>query len=82
MLKNLLVAALVGCTSAYKSDTDLIKQGEGYRQCTYTDTKGIKTVCYGFNLERGATAKNAVSAAGGDYNSLINGGCATQSVCN
>ena len=83
MLKNILVAMMmVGSASAYTSDTDLIKQGEGFRACTYKDTKGIKTVCYGFNLERGATAKNAVSAAGGDYNSLINGGCATQSVCN
>ena len=32
------------------SDIDLIKQGEGLRLCTYKDTMGIKTVCYGFNL--------------------------------
>ena len=83
MLKNILVTmCLIGSAEAWKSDTELIKQGEGFRSCTYKDTMGIKTVCYGFNLERGSTARNEVSAAGGDYNSLINGGCASQSVCN
>ena len=82
MFKNFLVATLMmGSASAWKSDTELIKQGEGFRSCTYKDSLGIKTVCYGFNLERGSTAKNEVAAAGGDYNSLINGGCATQNVC-
>ena len=82
MFKNTLVAALMmGSASAWQTDTTLIKLGEGFRSCTYKDTLGIKTVCYGFNLERGSTAKNEVAAAGGDYNSLINDGCATQSVC-
>ena len=41
---------------------------------------GIKTVCYGFNLQKSG-AETAVTNAGGDYNDLINGGCATQAVC-
>ena len=70
-----------GTANAFMSDTDLIKDGEGYRACTYKDTVGIKTVCYGFNLERGATARNEVTAAGGNYDSLLNMGCTTQAVC-
>ena len=81
MLKNLLIAALVCTTSAYKSDTELIKQGEGFRSCTYKDSMGIKTVCYGFNLEKSG-ASSAVSSAGGNYNSLVSGSeCASQKVC-
>ena len=82
MFKNILVATLMmSSVSAWKSDTDLIKESEGFSSCTYKDTKGIKTVCYGFNLERGFTAKKEVAAVSGDYTSLINGGCASQSVC-
>ena len=33
------------------NDVDLIKQGEGLRKCTYYDTMGIPTVCYGYNLK-------------------------------
>ena len=38
-------AQIVGVT-----DTDLVKDGEGLRLCTYLDTMGIKTTCYGYNL--------------------------------
>ena len=81
MFKGLVlsVAAISGAMG-YMSDIDLIKDGEGYRQCTYKDTMGIKTVCYGFNLERG-NAKSEVTNAGGDYNSLMSGGCANQNIC-
>ena len=81
MFKNLMIGALLGSASAWKSDTDLIKQGEGFKLCTYKDTMGIKTVCYGFNLEKSG-ASSAVASAGGNYSDLINGGCATQTVCN
>mmetsp|Transcript_28762 Transcript_28762/g.43434 ORF Transcript_28762/g.43434 Transcript_28762/m.43434 type:complete len:169 (-) Transcript_28762:45-551(-) len=74
------IAALVATAAAWKTDTELIKEAEGFRDCTYTDTRGIKTVCYGFNLQRG-NAASEVANAGGDYNSLMNGGCTTQSVC-
>jgi len=60
-------------------DLDLIKQGEGLRKCMYKDTMGIPTVCYGYNLQSGS--KSEVNAAGGDYDSLMKGGCTTQSVC-
>ena len=72
---------MMGSASAWKFDDELIMQNEGFRACTYKDSLGIKKVCYGFNLERGSTARNEVADAGGDYNSLINDGCATQSVC-
>ena len=62
------------------TDTDLIKQGEGYRSCMYKDTMGIPTICYGYNLQN-YNAKSEVASAGGDYNSMINGGCTTKSVC-
>lgn len=63
------------------SALELIKMGEGYRSCTYLDTMGIPTVCYGYNLNNYGAAQ-AVANAGGDYNSLKNvGSCTTQSVC-
>lgn len=62
-------------------DTDLIKQGEGYRACMYHDTMGIPTICYGYNLKN-ANARSEVAAAGGNYDDMMKGGCTTQSVCN
>lgn len=38
-----LVAAALGCQDA----TTLIKNAEGFRACTYVDTTGHKTICYG-----------------------------------
>ncbi len=29
----------------------LVQQAEGFEACTYVDTTGHKTICYGFNLE-------------------------------
>ena len=76
------IAAIATGAQAYKSDTDLIKDGEGLRLCTYKDTMGIKTVCYGFNLERGSSARSRVEAAGENYDRLNNvGACTTQAVC-
>ena len=42
---------------------DQLKQDEGFRSGVYEDTMGIKTVGYGFNLER-AGAQEALDAAG------------------
>ena len=73
--------ALIASATAMKSDVDLIKQGEGLRTCTYKDTMGIKTVCYGFNLERG-NARGLVQKAGANYDQLNRvGACTTQAVC-
>ena len=74
-----LLAALSQASTCY-TDTKLIKMSEGYEACMYYDSVGVKTVCYGFNLETG-DAKSEVEAVGGDYNSVINGGCLTQSQC-
>ena len=64
------------------TDTELIKQGEGLRLCTYKDSVGIKTVCYGFNLQR-SNAQARVKAAGGNWAAIDKvGGCTTQAVCN
>ena len=66
--------------SACKTDTELIKEGEGLRKCEYVDTTGNKTVCYGFNLEPSSARAN-VEAVGGNYDDVYNGGCLTQSQC-
>jgi lysozyme len=59
----------------------LIAQAEGFRQCTYTDTTGHKTICYGFNLDAGG-ARAKVEAVGGNWDSVYNhGGCLTTSQC-
>ena len=82
-MKSFVAAMIVaGAAQAYTcySDTKLIKMGEGYESCMYYDSVGVKTVCYGFNLETGS-AKSEVESVGGDYNSVINGGCMTQSQC-
>ena len=76
------MAAAVASVAAWKSDIDLIKQGEGRRKCTYLDTMGLKTVCYGFNIDRGNT-RSTVQAAGGNFDAINKvGGCTTQQVCN
>ena len=63
------------------TDIELIKQGEGLRLCTYKDTMGIKTTCYGFNLER-SNAQSRVQSAGGNWATINTvGGCTTQGVC-
>ena len=67
-------------SSSCKTDTELIKQGEGYKLCMYHDSVGVKTICYGFNLETGS-APSKVAAVGGDFNSVNNGGCLSQSQC-
>ena len=46
----------------------------------YKDTMGIKTICYGFNLQKGG-ASSQVAAVGGNYNSVMNGGCLSQPQC-
>lgn len=50
----------------------LITSHEGVRKCMYTDTRGIKTIGIGFNLNA-AGAKAAVTAAGANYDKIVNG---------
>ena len=49
-------------------------------KCEYLDTKGIRTVCYGFNLEIGSSRAN-VEAVGGNFADVYNGGCLSQTQC-
>ena len=95
MNKSLIIAALFGFAHAQQqvdltsapqvdnscqSDTDLIKVSEGFRACTYKDSVGIKTICYGYNLQR-SCAKADIASVGGDYNAVMAGGCLSQTQC-
>lgn len=76
-----LVAAATRPAMACQSATALIKAAEGYRPCTYKDTTGHKTICYGFNLDASG-AKAKVEAVGGNWNKIYNdGGCLSQTQC-
>ena len=74
------LAALVASASACSSATSLIEQAEGLRLCEYVDTTGHPTVCYGFNLDASGAASK-VAAVGGNYNTVLHGGCLSQSQC-
>lgn len=73
-----------GCASAIS----LIEQGEGYRDCTYVDTTGHKTICYGFNLETGS-ARGKIEHLGLRWDRVYNhcgcktsgAGCVNQHQC-
>lgn len=82
-MRNFAFAAIFAAAvqAACETDTQLIKEGEGLELCEYKDSVGVKTVCYGFNLETGS-AKSEVEAVGGDYNAVLNGGCLTKTQCN
>lgn len=56
-----LKATKIGGTS--KSALQQLKEDEGFRSKVYDDTEGIKTIGYGFNLERAGT-QEALDAAG------------------
>ena len=59
----------------------LIKQAEGFRECTYRDTKELKTICYGFNLEV-PSARAKIEAVGGNWDSVyFKDSCLTESQC-
>ena len=87
MLSNLATQAIYAqpfikemTNSSCPSDTSLIKSAEGLELCTYTDTTGHPTICYGYNLDNGS-ASSDIAAVGGNYNDVINGGCLTKSQC-
>ena len=64
------------CASA----VDLVKLGEGHKLCTYPDTKGHPTICYGFNLDA-AGAEGKIHSVGGDWQAVRSGGCLDESQC-
>ncbi|EDQ86225.1 uncharacterized protein MONBRDRAFT_38498 [Monosiga brevicollis MX1] len=82
MLKSVIaLTMLVAAASACESALDLIKSAEGFRSCTYVDTTGHKTICYGFNLDASG-AKQKIESVGGDWNKIYNdGGCLSESQC-
>tara|TARA_Y100000782_G_scaffold80775_1_gene87270 strand:- start:624 stop:3059 length:2436 start_codon:yes stop_codon:yes gene_type:complete len=52
-----------GVTAPLGDKLAQLKKDEGFRSSVYEDTEGIKTVGYGFNLERGG-AQEALDASG------------------
>eukprot|EP00049_Salpingoeca_infusionum_P024209 m.15227 g.15227 ORF g.15227 m.15227 type:complete len:169 (-) comp6536_c0_seq1:154-660(-) len=80
MRSLIVLASVLAVATACQSALDLIKAAEGFRACEYVDTTGHKTICYGFNLDASG-AKAKVEAVGGNWNSVINGGCLSQSQC-
>ena len=46
------LTSAIESSNPWMSDIELIKKGEGLELCTYNDTMGKKTVCYGYNLEK------------------------------
>ena len=81
MVRQQPMPAMVALASgSCQSDLQLVQQGEGFRACKYNDTKGIPTICYGYNLSRGQ-ARSDITSVGGNYDSVMAGGCLTQSQC-
>eukprot|EP00041_Stephanoeca_diplocostata_P004516 m.46477 g.46477 ORF g.46477 m.46477 type:complete len:201 (-) comp15162_c0_seq1:546-1148(-) len=72
---------------ACQSALSLIEQAEGYRDCTYVDTTGHKTICYGYNLDNGAASKDGIAKVGGNWDTVYdhcacpNGGCLSKAQC-
>jgi GH24 family phage-related lysozyme (muramidase) len=77
VLLSAMLAVAFGCQTALQ----LIEQAEGFRACTYVDTTGHRTICYGFNLEVGS-ARSRVEGVGGNWNDVYNNnGCLSNSQC-
>ena len=72
--------ALTNLAGSCQSDIDLVKNGEGFRPTMYHDTKGIATICYGYNLERG-NARSDLSSVGANYDAVMSGASMSQSQC-
>ena len=75
-----LIVMLMDLSGSCPSDESMVKQGEGFRSTVYKDTKGIKTICYGYNLERG-NARGDLSRVGANYDSVMGGAAMSQSQC-
>ena len=54
MLKKILLSIIAVCAyeDNYMTDIELIKDGEGLKECMYQDNMGIKRICYGYNLQK------------------------------
>lgn len=80
ILGAFVLAAAIAIVAGCRTDLSLVEEAEGLRLCTYKDTMGIPTVCYGYNLHNG-NARAEITSVGGDYDSVIKGGCLTQNQC-
>jgi len=81
-MRAAFVVALSVLAVAYACDDamTLIEEAEGLELCEYVDTTGHPTICYGFNLDD-SDAQQQIEAVGGDYASVMAGGCLTQTQC-
>ena len=60
----------------------MIYDNEGCKECMYLDTKGIKTIGVGFNLQQGSS-RGIISKVGANYNAIVNGpATAVRTPCN
>lgn len=50
----------------------MITRHEGKKECVYLDTKGIKTIGIGYNMQK-KEAPEVFASIGADYNKFING---------
>lgn len=50
----------------------LIFDNEGCKECMYLDTKGIKTIAVGFNLQR-SDARAILASVGANYSKIFDG---------
>ena len=80
IIQTLLAVAAPMLAGACMSDTDLVKNAEGFRACKYNDTKGIATICYGYNLQRSKAAGD-LKSVGANLSTVMAGGCLSQSQC-
>ena len=78
-MKFPFLLSLISAQDCY-TDLQLIQMSEGFRACMYYDTRGIPTICYGFNLNK-SSASSDLANVGADYSSVMNGGCLTESQC-
>lgn len=62
------VSALKGECNSYERE----QLNEGYKPCMYKDSRGIRTIGIGFNLEKNG-ARSAIESVGANYNEVLYG---------
>ena len=71
-LATLLAGAQAGTFSGPCNSLEAEKLNEGYRPCAYTDSKGLRTIGIGFNLEKSG-ARSRITDLGVDYDAVKKG---------
>ena len=81
MSLNPTLVLLMDLSGSCPSALSMIKSGEGFRSCMYKDTKGIPTICYGYNLRNG-DARSAITREGANFDDVLSGKkCLSESQC-